>query len=245
MFNRKATESMEIDKSAVPEHIAIIMDGNGRWAKKRLLGRSFGHRAGGENLRKITYAAADLGVKYLTVYAFSTENWKRPKEEIDNIMDLFLSFFEKYKDEFKQFDCRLRFMGKREGIPKRILTTIEEAEEETKDGKAIQLIIAFNYGGRQEILDAVTSMANKYGDKLKDMEIMEETMREHLYITDVPDPDLIIRSSGEMRISNYLLWQSAYSEFWVSDILWPDFSKEDLKQAIIDFQNRNRRFGGI
>lgn len=226
----------------VPGHIAIIMDGNGRWAKKRGLSRSYGHRAGGETLRKIVYAARDLGVKYLTVYAFSTENWKRPQEEVDKIMEIFMDFFNRYQDEFSKIKCRVRFMGREEGIPADVMETIRKIEKVTETGDQIQLNVAFNYGGRQEILDAVTKMmAQEDRPPLID----EAYFKQFIYLPDVPDPDLVIRSSGEMRTSNFLMWESAYSEFWVSDILWPDFTGEDLKQAVLDYNNRHRRYGGL
>lgn len=226
----------------VPGHIAIIMDGNGRWAKKRGLSRSYGHRAGGETLRKIVYAARDLGVKYLTVYAFSTENWKRPQEEVDKIMEIFMDFFNRYQDEFSKIKCRVRFMGREEGIPADVMETIRKIEKVTETGDQIQLNVAFNYGGRQEILDAVTKMM---AQEDRPPHIDEAYFKQFLYLPDVPDPDLIIRSSGEMRTSNFLMWESAYSEFWVSDILWPDFTGEDLKQAVLDYNNRHRRYGGL
>lgn len=241
-----AAENETLDLTP-PEHIAIIMDGNGRWAKQRHLSRSIGHRYGGETLRKIVYAASELGVKYITVYAFSTENWKRPKEEVDAIMDLFFDFFDRYRGELKKMDCKIRFMGSADRIPEKVAQTIKTAEEESRERRGIQMIVAFNYGGRQEILDAVGRLmaARAASGKTPDEQVSEEEFSRFLYLPDVPDPDLIIRSSGEMRLSNFLLWESAYSELWVSNILWPDFSKEDLMQAISDYNKRNRRFGGL
>lgn len=226
----------------IPAHIAAIMDGNGRWAKKRGLSRSVGHRAGGEALRKIALAANELGVKYFTVYAFSTENWKRPEAEVHAIMELFLDFFDRYRDDLREMDCKILFMGKKDRLPENVLQTIEQAESESKDRQGLRLIIAFNYGGRQEILDAVEKIV---ADPNRPDELDEENFRNYLYLPDIPDPDLIIRSSGEMRISNFLMWESAYSEFWVSDVLWPDFTGDDLKRAISDYNKRNRRYGGI
>jgi undecaprenyl diphosphate synthase len=242
-FFRKKKKNADMPETyVVPGHIAIIMDGNGRWAKKRGLSRSYGHRAGGETLRKIVYAARDLGVQYLTVYAFSTENWKRPQEEVDKIMEIFMDFFNRYQDEFSKIKCRVRFVGREEGIPADVMETIRKIEKVTETGDQIQLNVAFNYGGRQEILDAVTKMmAQEDRPPLID----EAYFKQFLYLPDVPDPDLIIRSSGEMRTSNFLMWESAYSEFWVSDILWPDFTGEDLKQAVLDYNNRHRRYGGL
>jgi undecaprenyl diphosphate synthase len=242
-FFRKKKKNADMPETyVVPGHIAIIMDGNGRWAKKRGLSRSYGHRAGGETLRKIVYAARDLGVKYLTVYAFSTENWKRPQEEVDKIMEIFMDFFNRYQDEFSKIKCRVRFMGREEGIPADVMETIRKIEKVTETGDQIQLNVAFNYGGRQEILDAVTKMM---AQEDRPPHIDEAYFKQFLYLPDVPDPDLIIRSSGEMRTSNFLMWESAYSEFWVSDILWPDFTGEDLKQAVLDYNNRHRRYGGL
>lgn len=242
-FFRKKKKNADMPETyVVPGHIAIIMDGNGRWAKKRGLSRSYGHRAGGETLRKIVYAARDLGVQYLTVYAFSTENWKRPQEEVDKIMEIFMDFFNRYQDEFSKIKCRVRFMGREEGIPADVMETIRKIEKVTETGDQIQLNVAFNYGGRQEVLDAVTKMM---AQEDRPHPIDEAYFKQFLYLPDVPDPDLIIRSSGEMRTSNFLMWESAYSEFWVSDILWPDFTGEDLKQAVLDYNNRHRRYGGL
>ena len=230
-----------------PVHIGIIMDGNGRWAARRNLSRSVGHRYGGETLRKIVYAASDLGVSYITVYAFSTENWKRPQKEIDAIMDLFFDFFDRYRGELKNIDCRVRFSGRTEGLPPKVVETIRTAERESAHCRGIQLIVAFNYGGRQEILDALKKLnASRLQAGIPaDEPVSEEEFSRFLYLPDVPDPDLIIRSSGEMRLSNFLLWEAAYAEFWVSDILWPDFTKEDLMQAISDYNARDRRYGGL
>ncbi len=239
-FQKKANVP---DDLHIPTHIAAIMDGNGRWAQKRGLSRSAGHKAGGEVLRKIALACNEVGVKYFTVYAFSTENWKRPEEEVHAIMDLFLDFFDRYREDLRKMDCKILFMGSPDRIPPKVSETIRRAEEESRERQGLRLIIAFNYGGRQEILDAV----RKYvADPAKATETLdEEQFRRYLYLPDVPDPDLIIRSSGEMRISNFLMWESAYSEFWVSNVLWPDFTKDDLLEAISDYNKRNRRYGGI
>ncbi len=242
-FFNKHSEVENLDGLSIPKHVAIIMDGNGRWAKKRLLSRSMGHKAGGETLRKIVYAAADLGIQFLTVYAFSTENWKRSEEEIHNIMNIFLEFFEKYNDEFKKIDCRVRFMGRKDKIPEKVWQTIQKIEEHTQTGKTIQLNVAFNYGGRQEIVDAVNKFLAQ--ENVHSKEITIQDINEHLYLPDVPEPDLIIRSSGELRTSNFLLWEAAYSEYYISDVLWPDFTKKDLIEAIVQFNTRDRRFGGV
>ncbi len=245
----KAKVHTDEDKQAaagvVPKHIGIIMDGNGRWAKNRGLSRSVGHRFGGEALRKITRAASELGVSYLTVYAFSTENWKRPADEVRAIMAIFLEFFARYREELRSMDCRVRFMGSRDNVPEDVLETIILAESESAERQGIQLIVAFNYGGRQEIVDAVKHAVETAGDGADFSHLDEESFRQFLYLPDVPDPDLIIRSSGEMRMSNFLIWEAAYSELWVTDVLWPDFAKEDLQRAISDYNSRNRRYGGV
>lgn len=230
----------------IPRHIAVIMDGNGRWAQKRHLSRSVGHRYGGEALRKAAYAASELGVKYFTVYAFSTENWKRPQAEVEAIMELFFDFFERYSEELRKMDCKIRFMGSRERLPEKVAATIRRAEKDSEKRQGLQLIVAFNYGGRQEILDAVRACGRDIEEgKLRPEELDEETFQNYLYLPDVPDPDLLIRTSGEKRLSNFLLWEAAYSEFWISDVLWPDFTKEHLISAVADYNNRNRRYGGL
>lgn len=253
-FNRRGSADLkagthlrdEGDLGPIPVHIAIIMDGNGRWAKKRGLDRRFGHRAGAENLKRVTEACGDLGVKYLTVYAFSTENWKRSDEEVNALMKLFIEFFHRYDAELAEQDIRLRFTGDLQALPDEVRATIDEAEEGSLHRKRMQLIIAFNYGGRQELVDCARRLAREARDGALDPDqITEADVAARLYLPDVPDPDLIIRSSGEMRLSNFLLWQAAYSELWISDVLWPDFDQATLEQAIRDFNNRDRRFGGV
>ena len=235
-----------LENKNLPEHIAIIMDGNGRWAKLRGLARTEGHVEGAQTLHSIVHVANDLGIKYLTVYAFSTENWARPITEVNFLMGLVIKFFDKYIKELADSNVRLRLMGSREGIPPKVLKAADDAENLTKDNTGLQVILAFNYGGRRELVDSfknILSQINKNELKLEDID--ENTISENLYLPDVPDPDLIIRSSGEKRLSNFLLWESAYSEFWTSNILWPDFTKGDLVQAILDYNERDRRFGGI
>ncbi|MBR4890767.1 MAG: isoprenyl transferase [Clostridia bacterium] len=246
IFRKKNSEKLisKVDKDNLPRHVGIIMDGNGRWAKKRGLPRNAGHRAGASKLKEITEFASDMGIAYITAYAFSTENWKRPKEEVDALMELLLDYL-KDKKLLEGNDVRLKFIGDKTRLSREIVKQIEIAENETANRKGTVLQIAVNYGGQQEIVSAV----KKIGEKLKNGEInvdeiSEETISENLY-TEIPDADLIIRPSGEYRLSNFLLWQSAYSEFWFSDINWPDFTKEDFTNAIIDYQNRNRRFGGV
>lgn len=238
--------SESFDDLIVPDHIAMIMDGNGRWAKQRGLSRSEGHSEGAKTLYSIVDFCRKINLKYLTVYAFSTENWLRPKKEVDFLMSLLKNMFNKYIKEIVDGNIRIRVLGDKNNIPKNTLRIIEKAEKQSQNNTGLQLIIAFNYGGRREIATAAKEIAKAYanGDINLD-EINEDSFHNYLYLPDVPDPDLIIRSSGEMRISNFLLWQLAYSEFWVSDILWPDFKPENLVEAIRDFNNRDRRYGGI
>lgn len=225
----------------LPTHIAIIMDGNGRWAKKRSLPRTAGHAAGSKNFKDIARYCNKIGLKYLTVYAFSTENWKRPKEEVDNIMKIFKDYLEDAKN-FKDENIMVRFIGDRSVLNPDIIRLMKEAEDASADATGLKLNIAINYGGRDEIVHAVKDIV-KSGISADD--ITEQTISEHLYTAGQPDPDFIIRPSGEYRLSNYLIWQSAYAEYWFSDILWPDFKSKDLDRAIDDFNKRNRRFGGV
>ncbi len=245
-FKRKDKMSDVLDVSNIPKHIGIIMDGNGRWAKKRGLPRSAGHRMGAKVLEQITRDAGHLGVRYLTVYAFSTENWKRPKEEIDALMKLLSEYLDDYKRLIGDEDIRVRIIGSYDGLGDDIISKIKNIEEKTKDNSAITLNIALNYGGRDELVTAVRKIAESVKEgEFSAEDITEKTISDSVYTSYMPDPDFIIRPSGEYRLSNFLLWQSAYSEFWFSDILWPDFTREDLIQAIIDFQKRNRRYGGV
>ncbi len=221
-------------------HVAIIMDGNGRWAKERGLPRIEGHRRGALKVEKVVEWASNLGVDYLTLYAFSTENWKRPVEEVSFLFKLFVDFMKSKVEKMKKEGVRIRIMGSRERLPEEVLRVWDWIEDETKEGKKITTVIALNYGGRREIVDAVKKILES-GEKNVD----EETFRRYLYLPDVPDPDLVIRTSGELRISNFLLWQIAYSELYFTEKYWPDFEKEDLIEAIEDFKGRNRRFGGL
>lgn len=230
----------------VPVSLGVIMDGNGRWAKKRLLPRSAGHRAGAENLKELCTNCGNYGVKYLTVYAFSTENWARPENEVNQLMKLFVEFFDRYDPELAEEGIRVRFTGDIASLPENIRKVCKEGEERSKDRPKMQLIVAFNYGGRREITYAARKLAEqvKRGE-IDPSDITEDSISSNLYLPDVPDPELIIRPSGEMRLSNFLLWESAYSEFWVSDTLWPDFGYEELTQAFRDYAKRDRRFGGL
>ncbi len=235
--------------SVLPRHVGIIMDGNGRWAQKRGLPRYKGHIEGAKTFRKIGEFAGDLGIECLTFYAFSTENWKRPPEEVAAIMDLFREYLrelDERKAENEEKGIKVNFIGDRTGIPKDILKMIGYSERITRKKDHVILNIAINYGGRQEILHSVQALAKEVEKgKLKASDITEDMISDHLYTGGLPDPDLIIRPSGEYRLSNFLLWQSAYSEFWYSDILWPDFTEEDFTAALREFEKRNRRFGGV
>lgn len=244
LFGNKNNSSDEEVK--VPESLGVIMDGNGRWAKKRMLPRSAGHRAGAENLKELCRNCGNYGVKYLTVYAFSTENWSRPQDEVDQLMKLFVEFFEKYDPELEQEGIRVRFTGDIASLPENIRKVCEEGERRSVNRKKMQLIVAFNYGGRRELVNAVQNISEKVlKGELDIKDIDEKLISNHMYLPDVPDPDLIIRPSGEMRLSNFLLWESAYSELWISDCLWPDFGYDELTQAFKDYAKRDRRYGGL
>lgn len=235
--------------SVLPQHIGIIMDGNGRWAKQRNLPRHKGHIEGAKTFRKIGEFAADVGVKCLTFYAFSTENWKRPQEEVDAIMELFREYLveaDERLEENEEKGISLHFVGDRKGIPEDILSLMEHIENQSSDKNKVLLNIAINYGGRHEITQGVQEIAEKVASgEIKPEEITEEMISEHLYTKNIPDPDLIIRPSGEYRTSNFLTWQSAYAELYFTDVLWPDFTEEDLLEALREFEKRNRRFGGV
>lgn len=240
LFSKKESKAVgeRPQFEVLPEHIGIIMDGNGRWAKKRGLPRTAGHKQGAETFRTISKECGRLGIKHATFYAFSTENWKRPKEEVDAIMRLFKQYLLEAKEDITAAENnKLRFIGLKDGIPDDILKLMEEAEEDTKNNTGCDIALAVNYGGREEIVNAVNKLIAD-----GKTEITEEDISQNIYT--VPDCDLIIRPSGEQRLSNFLLWQAAYSEFWYSDVMWPDFSVQDLYKALSDFENRNRRFGG-
>ncbi len=238
LFSKKKTEEEKPHFSVLPNHLGIIMDGNGRWAKKRGLPRTAGHKEGAETFRTISKECAELGIKYVTFYAFSTENWKRPKEEVDAIMRLFKEYLLEAKRDFvKAGNNKIVFIGERKGISDELNALMDEAEAETADHTGTTIYLAVNYGGRQEIVSAVNKLISE-----GKTEITEEDISSKLYT--VPECDMIIRPSGEERLSNFLLWQAAYSEFWYSDVLWPDFGKEELYSALREFEKRNRRFGG-
>lgn len=232
-----------IDPDRVPVHIAAVMDGNGRWAKKRGRKRTEGHAAGEEALLDATYGCLDLGVEWFTVYAFSTENWRRPADEVRYLMNFNESLLLRRRDELHEQNVRMRFIGRRDRrVPKRVLRQMDEALELTADNTRMTLTIAFNYGGRAEIVDAVRRIVDEGVDPSK---ITEKTIAKHLYDPEMPDPDLMIRTSGEHRTSNYLMWQLAYSELVFPDVLWPDFRREHLFEAVREYQHRARRFGGL
>jgi len=245
-FKKKKDYGIQVDYDNLPEHIGIIMDGNGRWAKERGLPRSAGHRQGAKTLEKLTRFAGDIGIRYITYYAFSTENWKRPTKEVESLMKLMIMYLDDYERLLGGEDIRIRIIGKREGLSQEILEKIEIVENATKNNSKITMNIAINYGGREDILNAVKKIASKVEKgEISSEDITEEDIQNNLYTHYMPDPDLIIRPSGELRLSNFLMWQSAYSEFWFSDINWPDFTKDDFLKAISDFQKRNRRYGGV
>lgn len=222
------------------------MDGNGRWAKRRGLNRSAGHRAGAKTLEKIVRYAGEIGIKYVTVYAFSTENWKRPKAEVDALMVLLGEYLSDYKNIIGDDNIRIRVIGAKSGLSDEIIDKIKAVENATENNDDLTLNIALNYGSREEIASGVREICRKVKDgELAIDEIDDNTLGEFLYTAQCPEPDLIIRPSGERRLSNFLLWQSAYSELWFADINWPDFKPSDLDNAIADFQKRNRRFGGV
>ena len=218
------------------------MDGNGRWAKKKGLPRIEGHRRGAASLKEAVKACAELGVKYLTVYAFSTENWRRPKEEVSFLMGLLASTIDREVNELHKNDIRVRFLGRINMLPENLRKKIRAAEEKTKGNKRSNLNIMLSYGGRAEITDAVRTIVN---NNVKSDRIDEDTISGCLYTAGMPDPDLLIRTAGEMRVSNFLLWQIAYAEIWVTDVLWPDFRKKHLLEAIEDFNSRTRKYGGL
>jgi undecaprenyl diphosphate synthase len=238
--------SADLSDPPVPQHIAIIMDGNGRWAQQRGLARLEGHRAGAETVRRIVTACGKLGIKYLTLYAFSTENWNRPKLEVNALMELLRSFIGKRLPELQKHDIRLNAIGSLERLPERVRSTLISAMEATKDNQTATLTLALSYGGRAEITATVQKLAREVqAGRLEPDEITEELIASHLYTHDMPDPELIIRTSGEFRLSNFLLWQASYAEFWQTPTLWPDFSQADLQEAIAEFNRRNRRFGKV
>jgi len=233
----------ELDRSNIPTHVACVMDGNGRWANARGLPRTEGHGAGEEALVDAVDGALALGIEWITMYAFSTENWRRPVDEVRYLMGFNESLLMRRRDELNDKGVRIRFAGRRDWrVPRRVLRRMDEAAELTKANRRCTLTMAFNYGGRAEIIDAVKAMV---ASGIKADKITEKELRKHLYWPDMPDPDLVVRTSGEHRVSNYLLWEIAYSELAFPEVLWPDFRRSDLYGAVVEFQRRERRYGGL
>ena len=233
----------QLDPKRIPTHVALVMDGNGRWAQRRGLPRTDGHAAGEEALLDTVWGALDAGIRWITVYAFSTENWKRPVDEVRFLMGFNERLLMTRRDELHAAGVRVQFIGRRDWrVPKRVLRRIVETEEMTAGNKKMTLSLAFNYGGRAELVDAVSAMV---ADGISADKVSEKAIRKYLYDPKMPDPELMVRTSGEFRISNYLLWQIAYSELVFTDVLWPDFRRDHLFEAIAEYQRRERRFGGI
>ena len=246
-FGKKQTDDIVLE---VPKHIAIIMDGNGRWAKKRMQPRVMGHKAGMDALQAVTKSASDMGVKVLTVYAFSTENWSRPEKEVKFIMNLPVEFYDKYVPDLHANNVKIQMIGDHSRLPEATLQALQKAEEKTKNNTGLILNFALNYGGRDELTRAVKSIVQDALDaKFNPGDIDEAVIADYLYTGSLPDrlrdPDLVIRTSGEIRLSNFLPWQTAYSELYFTDIAWPDFDEQALKEAIVEYNRRHRRFGGI
>lgn len=230
----------------LPQHIAIIMDGNGTWANKRGLPRNLGHRKGVQTLINTVKYCQQIGIKYLTVFAFSTENWSRPQEEVDYLMKLPEQFLETYRKTMRDNGIRLRVIGRKDNLNEKNLNKIAEVEAETKDNNKLNFTIAFNYGGKEEIVAATKNIINDFSiGKIQANDLDEKTFANYLYTKDLPVVDLLIRTSNQIRISNFLLWQIAYSELYFTDTLWPDFKRRDLDKALVEYENRNRRFGGL
>lgn len=250
MFFRKRRKIQvnkeQVLKAPLPQHIAIILDGNGRWAKKRGLPRTAGHQEGAMNVREITKLCANIGIKALTVYAFSTENWKRPDEEVKFLMKLPIKFFNEFAPELVENNIRLKVIGNVEELPTDLQQKVLEISELTKNNTKMTLTIALNYGSQDEIKQAVQAIATEVKNgQLNVEDINEDVIDQHLMTSDLPPLDLMIRTSGELRISNYLLWQLAYAELYFTSIAWPDFKEEQLYEALLDYQKRNRRFGAL
>jgi len=232
---------MRKNLTILPVHVGIIMDGNGRWAKKKNLPRIFGHKEGLKAVRRVVKAAKKFEIKYLTLYSFSTENWKRPQEEVSFLLKLIETRLIKEGNNLNKNNVKVDFIGTKEKLPKKLIEIMDRVRNLTKNNTELTLIFAINYGGRQEILDAVEKII-KHGNIKK---VEEENFRNFLYLPSLPDPDLIVRTAGEKRISNFLLWQSAYSELYFTDVLWPDFDEEDFYKCLISYQRRKRKFGGL
>jgi len=244
--DRSSPVAADIDPGKLPAHVAIIMDGNGRWAKKRIMSRIRGHEKGSETVRTIVRVCREVGIGHLTLYAFSTENWRRPKAEVSAIMSLLRKFLLSERRELDENNIRLTAIGEIERLPANVRQTLEETMEMTRNNDAMRLILALSYGGRAEIARMVKKIAMKVADgDIRPDAITEDFISRNLYTCEMPDPDLLIRTSGEMRVSNFLLWQIAYAELYVTDTLWPDFGREEFIDIIKKYQRRERRFGGV
>jgi len=239
-------QSSIINHQSFPRHVAIIMDGNGRWAQARGKDRSWGHKQGAEVVRPIVTACSDLGLEALTLYAFSTENWTRSSEEIDVLMDLYVMYLESERQMFMDNNVRFRHIGRRDGLPQNLLDALDRLRDDTAHHDGMTMLLALNYGSRAEITDAVRNIASKVAEgALAPGAIDDQIITDHLDTAGLPDPDLLVRTAGEMRLSNYLLWQLSYAEFYVTDVHWPDFTVEELHKALASFRGRTRRFGGV
>jgi len=246
LFRRKVDKQNLPPQERMPRHVAIIMDGNGRWAQSRGLPRIEGHRQGAKAVERTLDTCKEIGIPYLTLYCFSNENWKRPKPELDFLMGLLKSYLTQQSETLVAQGIRLRIIGRREGLPEDVLEIMDRAVSISAQGNRFTLCLAINYGSRQEWVDTVRALGHQIkAGTLDPDEIDESTLAQSLYTHDMPDPDLVIRTSGEMRLSNFLLWQISYSELWVTKKLWPEFSREDFLDAVIDFAHRNRRFGAV
>ena len=231
-----------LDLEKIPRHVSIIMDGNGRWAKAKKMPRALGHRAGVESLKNIVQTAGDIGIEYLSLFAFSTENWSRPEQEVSALMMLLKEFLRKEAMRLHKSNVKIMTIGNIERFPEDLVNEINEVKELTKNNSKLHLIIALNYGGRDELIRAIKKIMSENNSS---DDINEELIQSHLDTKDIPDPDLLIRTSGEYRISNFMLWQTAYTEFWFTDTYWPDFTSQDLIRAIEDYQKRDRRYGNV
>jgi len=235
-----------MDKNNIPQHIAIIMDGNGRWAKEKGLSRTAGHREGTKRVKEIVKTAAELGVKVVTFFAFSTENWNRPKKEVDMLMRYLNDFLDNELEELSKNNIRFKVIGQSKPIPQNILDKIKRVEDKTKNNTSLVMVLALNYGARQEIIDAVKKFTDSVSrGEVSPDDLDTEGFNRYLYTTGLPEPDLLIRTSGEMRLSNFLLWQLSYAELYFTKKYWPDFKSDDLRRAILEYQKRERRFGSL
>lgn len=246
-FKKKTKTAAPVSEQALPRHVAVIMDGNGRWAKKRGLPRQAGHVAGARIIRRMVNHCEEYGIKVVTLYAFSTENWKRPKEEVDALMGLMRQYLNDTLPDFRKGNMQVHILGDKSHLPEDVRLLMEETERETAHKTGMILNMAVNYGGRDELVHAVRALAQKAKDgEISPEEITEETVSAHLYTAGQPDPDMILRPSGEHRLSNFLIWQAAYAEYvFMDDILWPDFTEKDMDAALAEYAKRNRRFGGV